>query len=239
MVRDLAQQRVGRADRASDVGRASGARRIPQDASPWAHSRPPFRSAHANVLATPPRAASPERSSARSASEQPAAATTPRTPHTPLQRKGAYASPARPYARTAEQPTERATAPPASAWPWTLDGREWCVQGSHRLVQLSNAFQSGWQSLEMELEQAIYSPELGVPIGIALHALSLLSQVMLPGSSFALPFVSSTYAPSSQRRGKTHLFSQHRRSDDRKSYSAHLGRLLAAQRMAAQRYAVR
>lgn len=91
----------------------------------------------------------------------------------------------------------------------------------------------------MELEQAVYSPELGVPIAIALHALSLLSQIMLPGSSFAIPFVSSTYAPSSQLRGKTHLFSQHRRSDDRKSYSAHLGRLLAAQRMAAQRYAVR
>ncbi|WFC96615.1 hypothetical protein MBRA1_003276 [Malassezia brasiliensis] len=214
------------------MGRANGARRIPQDASPWALNRPPFRSAHANILATPPRAASPERSSVRPASERPTAVPTPHTPHTPLQRKGAYASPARPYARTAEQPTERAPAPPASAWPWTLDGREW-------LFQISNTFQSGWQTLEMELEQAIYSPELGVPMAIALHALSLLSQVMLPGSSFALPFVSSTYAPSSQRRGKTRLFSQNRRSDDRKSYSAHLGRLLAAQRMAAQRYAVR
>ncbi|KAI3623202.1 hypothetical protein CBS14141_003985 [Malassezia furfur] len=102
---------------------------------------------------------------------------------------------------------------------------------------LSSSLQSEWQSLEMELEQAVYSPELGVPIAIALHALSLLSQIMLPGSSFAIPFVSLTYAPSSQLRGKTHLFSQHRRSDGRKSYSAHLGRLLAAQRMAAQRYA--
>ena len=112
-------------------------------------------------------------------------------------------------------------------------------RASHRAQQLPGAAQSTWQGIEMELEQAVYAPELGVPIALTLHALSLLSQLMLPGSAFALPGVSSNYKPPSQRRGHTRLFSDRRRGDAGKGYSAYLGRMLAAQRTAALTYTVR
>ena len=79
----------------------------------------------------------------------------------------------------------------------------------------------------MSAEELVHEPDLGVPLGLALHGLSLLSQVILPDSSFSL---------TASSRRHTRLFGSKRRSEG--GYSAYLGNLLAAQRGAALSFAV-
>ena len=97
------------------------------------------------------------------------------------------------------------------------------------------------QSLQMDIEELIHRPSLGLPLALLFHALSLLAQILLPASSFALRGLSSAYVPPSQRRGQAKLFASERRFGGGApgSYAASLGRMIAAQRTTALRWTVR
>lgn len=139
------------------------------------------------------------------------------TPTTPLQRKGAVSSPA----RTNRTHTQRAedVLPQPSPPQRTL--QDW-------VEQLPMLFAEQFQLALMSAEELVHEPDLGVPLGLALHGLSLLSQVILPDSSFSL---------TASSRRHTRLFGSKRRSEG--GYSAYLGNLLAAQRGAALSFASR
>ncbi|WFD00531.1 hypothetical protein MYAM1_003280 [Malassezia yamatoensis] len=158
--------------------------------------------------------------------------TEPSVTQSPLQRKGAYFSPARFSSNTN---SSEESVPDAKPNTWKASWREWLLE------QFPGILQSLFQSLEMELDQAIMSPDLGVPAAIVLHALSLLSQLMLPNSSFTT-FSSTSTTNAEIRNGnrvKKPLFTSNRRTNSQKSYSAYLGQVLARQRRAALSYTSR
>ncbi|WFD44593.1 hypothetical protein MPSI1_003261 [Malassezia psittaci] len=157
---------------------------------------------------------------------------TPAVTQSPLQRKGAYSSPAR-FSSNTDSPEE--SVPDSKPDTWRVSWREWLFE------QFPGVLQSMFQSLEMELEQAIMSPELGIPAAIVLHGLSLLSQLMLPNSSFTTYSRAATSSTEMRNgnRVKKPLFTSNRRNNSQKSYSAYLGQVLARQRRAALSYTSR
>lgn len=92
------------------------------------------------------------------------------------------------------------------------------------------------KTLGMELAAFLHEPDLGVPVGMFLHLLSLLSQVMLPDSSFSLRSAQTQHYRSSR------LFAGAKHASDARGargYTNHLGKMIMAQRTAALQYTVR
>ncbi|WFD19654.1 hypothetical protein MCAP1_001890 [Malassezia caprae] len=90
----------------------------------------------------------------------------------------------------------------------------------------------------MDLQAFVHKPELGVPVGLFLHALSLLAQLLLPGSSF-----SGGRRSAGSLRHSSHLFASHKRqvsdASGVRAHTEHLSRLILSQRHAAQRWTSR
>ena len=159
-----------------------------------------------------------------------AAQNAPRTPIMHVRSSGLNTqSPAFRRSAAFSSPQVHAQTPPPSAVPTQPPRRSW----RPRISLDTTALLSYAQSLQMSVEELLQQPELGVPIAVGLHAASLAAQVMLPGSPFSVPLVSSSYVPPSQRRGQSRLFATRPRADH--SYGAVLGRTLAMQRSAALR----
>ncbi|PKI84808.1 hypothetical protein MVES_000868 [Malassezia vespertilionis] len=136
------------------------------------------------------------------------------SPHlyaSPLHRKGAFASPLR-TATFAAAPEANAEQHVPKTW-------------NDALWELT--VQAALQSLEMELDDVVHEPRMGVPIGIALHLFSLLSQVILPGSALYFPGITPKAKP-------VHLF-----APKGNGYAAYLARVVAEQRRAALLYVSR
>jgi len=97
------------------------------------------------------------------------------------------------------------------------------------------AHAQGWW---MDLQTFVHNPELGVPVGLFLHVLSLLAQLLLPGSSF-----SGGRRSAGALRHSSHLFASHKRqvpdTSGVRAYTEHLSRMILSQRHAAQRWTVR
>lgn len=161
--------------------------------------------------------------------------TPPATPHahrkqrvsntvssSPLQRKGAYSSPSVHRQTTTDEPTPSHTEIPE---------RKPTLQD--RWEQWPSAVLGYVQGLWMDMGNLIHEPEMGVPLGAVLHIASLVSQIMLPGTSFLYT------RDSMQRHPRSHLFAPyrgHRSADQRGSYSAYIGQLILKQRNAAFLY---
>ena len=112
-----------------------------------------------------------------------------------------------------------------------------CGPGSRRLEQWPSvllAYAQGWW---MDLQAFVHKPELGVPVGLFLHVLSLLAQLLLPGSSF-----SGGRRSAGALRHSSHLFASHKRytsdASSVRAYTEHLSRMILSQRHAAQRWTV-
>ncbi|WFD26629.1 hypothetical protein MNAN1_001612 [Malassezia nana] len=159
---------------------------------------------------------------------------TPRRPRTttpvtssPLQRKGAYASPS--IGTRASQPTNAGTDEDLEHPP---------MKWQERLEQWPNVLLAHIQGWWMDLQAFVHKPELGVPVGLFLHALSLLAQLLLPGSSFG-----SRRRSAGALRHSSHLFASYKRAASEpkgvRAYTEHLSRLIVSQRHAAQRWTSR
>lgn len=114
MVRDLSQDRSWRMRRAGGIGRANGIERLHREEQ-WMPSSPRMPRSELGTPHTPRRAETPRHTPRKPTSG------TPHTPHTPLQRKGAFASPAQ-FATQTELTTD--TRPPARRT-WEAAVQEW------------------------------------------------------------------------------------------------------------------
>ncbi|WFD34636.1 hypothetical protein MCUN1_001477 [Malassezia cuniculi] len=158
------------------------------------------------------------------------AARPPRTPLTHIQGASHQShSPAFRRSAAFSSPSIRARTPPPEHSKQEAPTAKWAPKIAIDTGTLISYVQS-WQ---MALEELIQQPELGVPIAVGLHVASLVAQILLPGSPFAIPFVSSSYVPPSQRRGQSKLFATRPHAEH--GYGAVLGRTLAVQRSAALR----
>lgn len=140
----------------------------------------------------------------------------------PIQRKGAYSSPC------VHRLTHADETIPSHA---EIPEREPTLQD--RWEQWPSAFLGYVQGLCMDIGSLIHEPGMGVPLGAVLHVASLVSQLMLPGTSFLYT------RDSMQRHPRSYLFAPyrgHRTTDQRGSYSAYLGQLILKQRTAAFLY---
>lgn len=128
----------------------------------------------------------------------------------PLQRKVAFASP------HVSTPKDEMEEEQRTSW------HEWYEQLPIILVERL-------QSLWMDIESLIHKPEMGVPIGVVMHAASLLSQLLLPGTSFL------NTRESMHRHARSKLFAPRSRfanAHDSHTYSAYIGRLVMQRRTA-------
>lgn len=197
--------------------------------APWsyAHASPHV---HRSVYGTPPAPvpSAPFTTPRRSRISTPVAAS-------PLQRKGAYASPS--VSTHVPTPMGKSTMEDLDTL-HTLTWQQWYVSpSSHRLAQWPSILLAHAQGWWMDLQSFVHRPELGVPVGVFLHVLSLLAQLLLPGSAF-----SGGRRSAGTLRHASHLFASHTRptSDTSgvKAYTEHLRRMILSQRHAAQRYTV-
>ncbi|WFD23271.1 hypothetical protein MEQU1_001960 [Malassezia equina] len=180
---------------------------------PWsyAHASPHV---HRSVYGTPPAPvpSAPFTTPRRSRISTPVAAS-------PLQRKGAYVSPS----VTTHVPTPTGKS--------KMEDLDTLAQWPSILL----AHAQGWW---MDLQSFVHKPELGVPVGVFLHVLSLLTQLLLPGSAF-----SGGRRSAGTLRHASHLFASHTRptsdTSGLKAYTEHLSRMILSQRHAAQRYTSR
>lgn len=145
----------------------------------------------------------------------------------PLQRKGAWASPS-----VALSPEEKSTHD--LGHPEPRENTWWDVW-----EQLPSVLMGSVQSMWMDLEALVHEQEMGCPIGACMHVISLGSQLLLPGTSFLFT------QQSMQRQAHSHLFasppSTARRPNDSHaagSYSTYIGRLVVQRRTAALSYMV-
>ncbi|KAL4400694.1 exit from mitosis regulator [Malassezia pachydermatis] len=144
----------------------------------------------------------------------------------PLHLKVAYASPRAMASQTsnAADAEESDTIPPRS--------NTW----QDRMEQLPSMAMAYLQDWWMDLASFLHQTSMGLPMGLLLHALSLLSQVMLPDSSFSLR------AASRPSHRASSLFASKRREADmhgQHAYSARLGHMILAQRVAALQFTSR
>ena len=145
----------------------------------------------------------------------------------PLQRKGAWASPS-----VALSPEEKSTHD--LGHPEPRENTWWDVW-----EQLPSVLMGSVQSMWMDLEALVHEQEMGCPIGACMHVISLGSQLLLPGTSFLFT------QQSLQRQAHSHLFasppSTARRPNDSHaagSYSTYIDRLVVQRRTAALSYMV-
>ncbi|WFD30478.1 hypothetical protein MSPP1_001499 [Malassezia sp. CBS 17886] len=181
---------------------------------PWASAAPgtptPRQSAR-DTVATPPRHAHVGEG----------------TPRTPLLRKGAYSSPIAARLSSAHGAEPVAAGDHGAAEPARAPGHPLRRPLRERLAQLPGMLQAYAQSWQMDLEDWMYESELGIPAALLLHALALVAQMILPGSSLGV--VGRAAGTGATRPS---LFASGRHAE---GYSAYLGRVLATQRNAALR----
>ena len=136
----------------------------------------------------------------------------------PLQRKGAYSSPGIRLPAAADDPT---------SYHAEIPERKPTLQD--RWEQWPNAVLGYVQGLWMDMGDLIHEPEMSVPLGAVLHVASLVSQLLLPGTSFLYT------RDSMERHPRSHLFASHRglrAKHQEGSYSAYIGQLILKQRTA-------
>lgn len=154
----------------------------------------------------------------------------------PLHLKVAYASPRAMASQTsnAADAEESDTIPPRSnTWQDRYVLHVSPNRSMEQLPSMAMAYLQGWW---MDLASFLHQTSMGLPMGLLLHALSLLSQVMLPDSSFSLR------AASRPSHRASLLFASKRRDADmhgQHAYSARLGHMILAQRVAALQFTVR